>query len=488
MVCKEGESYRSRVYGFIRRHRLPAGASTVSLLQGRTPGLQVVQNSGRPGLENNDIRIQGQGTFSGAGNNPLILIDGVEGRLDLLNPNMIADISVLKDAASAAVYGSRAANGVILVTTKKGQEGRLNVDYAYTYSSMNPSIKVDRVTDAVEYMELMNKAIDYSGRQTGWYYTPEMIQPYRDHPNSEQYPSYDWTDALIRTAPMHKHFLSLNGGKGGTTFNAGLGVLDETGMLLGTGYERYDAQINFKTELSKVVTFGSDISVARGKRTDTAITAGSTTADLIDFNGSEDQMLAAYAAPPITKPWLPDGSGRYTAYAYPLHGGNKNPIAIANDGGGKRIDNTYLLFSPYLNFKILPGLTADVRGAFKFQEEMIKALIVTSYGYVYLPDANGVYAQGSIWNGGTNSLAQRNGRENQYTAYATVRYVKTFADVHNFTGMLGYQQESYRYDRVEAYRTRLPPRPSGTCRPERPPCKATAVIPTSGRPNRFSVE
>lgn len=430
--------------------------NTVSLLQGRTPGLQVVQNSGQPGLENNDIRIRGQGTFSGAGNNPLILIDGVEGRLDMLNPNMIADISVLKDAASAAVYGSRAANGVILVTTKKGKEGRLNVEYAYTYSSMKPSIKVDRVTDAVEYMELMNKAIDFSGRQTGWYYTPEMIQPYRDNPNSEQYPSYDWTEALIRTAPMHKHFLSLNGGKGGTTFNAGLGILNQTGMLLGTGYKRYDAQVNFKSELSKVVTFGSDISVARGRRTDTAIQTGSTTADLIDFNGSEDQMLAAYAAPPLTKPWLPDGSGRYTSYAYPLHGGNKNPIAMATDGGGKRIDNTYLLFSPYLNFKILPGLTADVRGAFKFQEEMIKALVVTSYGYAYIPDANGVYASGGFWNGGTNSLAQRNARENQYTAYATLRYEKTFADVHHFTGMLGYQQENYRYDRLESFRTRLP--------------------------------
>ena len=76
-------------------------------------------------------------------------------------------------------------------------------------------------------------------------------------------------------------------------------------------------------------------------------------------------MLSAYAAPPITTPWLPDGSGKFTAYAYPNHGGNKNPIAIATDGGGKRADNTYLLFSPYLNIKIVEGLTADVRGAFK---------------------------------------------------------------------------------------------------------------------------
>ena len=96
--------------------------NTMSLLQGRTPGLQIVQDSGQPGAESNQIRIRGQGTFSSAGTNPLVLIDGVEGKLELLNPNMIEDISVLKDAASAAIYGSRAANGVILVTTKKGKK------------------------------------------------------------------------------------------------------------------------------------------------------------------------------------------------------------------------------------------------------------------------------------------------------------------------------------------------------------------------------
>ena len=86
--------------------------NTISLLQGRTPGLQIVQNSALPGSESNQIRIRGQGTFSSAGSNPLVLIDGVEGKLELLNPNVIEDISVLKDAASAAIYGSRAANGV----------------------------------------------------------------------------------------------------------------------------------------------------------------------------------------------------------------------------------------------------------------------------------------------------------------------------------------------------------------------------------------
>lgn len=432
--------------------------STVALLQGRTPGLQITQNSAAPGDESNQIRIRGQGTFSSAGSNPLVLIDGVEGKLELLNPNVIEDISVLKDAASAAIYGSRAANGVILVTTKKGKEGRLSIDYNYNYSTQDPSIRIDRVTNSVEYMELMNKAIDHSGRQTQWRYTDEQIEMYRQGAitNPAQYPSADWTSYLIRRAPIHKHFLSVNGGKSGTTFNVGFGVLDETGLLLSTDYKRYDAQVNFKTNLGSRVTFGSNISMARGKRHDTALTTGNTGPQLIDSNSSEDQMLSAYAAPPTSTPQLADGSGRYTAYAFQNKGGNKNPIAIATAGGGKEFVNSYLLFSPYLNVAIVEGLTAEVKGSVRFEEEMAKALVVSSVGYEFFPDANGIHNQGSVWNGGAHSLAQRNTRENQYTLFGTLNYTKTFSTVHSVRALLGYQQESYRYDRLDAYRTRLP--------------------------------
>ena len=99
-----------------------------SMLQGRVPGLQIVQNSANPGAEQAAIQIRGQGTFSDAGSNPLVLIDGVEGDMNKVNPNMIENITVLKDAASASIYGSRAANGVILISTKDGTEGSLNSD------------------------------------------------------------------------------------------------------------------------------------------------------------------------------------------------------------------------------------------------------------------------------------------------------------------------------------------------------------------------
>ena len=430
--------------------------NTISLLQGRTPGLQIIQDSAQPGNESNQIRIRGFGTF-GAGVSPLILIDGIEGRLELLNPNMIEDISVLKDAASAAIYGSRAANGVILVTTKKGKKGRLNIEYNYNFSNQNPSIKIDRITNSVEYMELTNKAIDYSGLQTQWRYTDAEIQMYRDGAlsNPKQYPSADWTKWLIRQAPLNKHFLNINGGKDGTTFNVGFGILDQTGLLLATDYTRYDAQMNFRSNLGGRVTIGSNISIASGRRDDSAFKTGSTGASLIDSNAPEDQMLSAYAAPPISTPYLPDGSGRFTGRALPNKGGNKNPIAIATDGGGKRIVNNYLLFSPYINVKIVDNLSAEVKGAFRFQEEMAKALVVKSNGYEFFPDSNGVYNYAASWNG-QNELAQRNTRENQITLYGTLNYNKTIAGSHTIKALLGYQQENYRNDQIEGWRINLP--------------------------------
>ncbi|HEX8041836.1 MAG TPA: TonB-dependent receptor, partial [Chryseosolibacter sp.] len=419
--------------------------NTISLLQGRTPGLQIVQNSALPGDESNQIRIRGQGTFSSAGSNPLVLIDGVEGKLELLNPNMIEDISVLKDAASAAIYGSRAANGVILVTTKKGKEGRLNVEYNYTYSIQNPSVKIDRITDPVEYMQLVNKAIDFSNMNAQWRYTDDQIAMY----SADTIPTSDWTSYLIREAPVHKHFLNENGGKGGTTFNAGLGILDETGLLLATDYKRYDAQINFKSNLGGRVTFGNNISIARGKRHDTVFDR-SVPSQLLTSDASEDQMLAAYAAPPLSTPVLPDGSGRFTGLVLPNKGGNKNPIAVANGGGGKEWLNTYLLFSPYLDVKITDDLTAGVKGAFRFEEEMGKALLAVTDTYEFFAPHN---LSGST--ASANSLFQRNTRENQFTLYGTLNYNKTFGEAHTVQALVGFQQESYRQDQLDAFRTNL---------------------------------
>ncbi|WP_342327352.1 TonB-dependent receptor [Pedobacter sp. FW305-3-2-15-E-R2A2] len=427
--------------------------NTTSLLQGRMPGVQVVQNSGQPGAESANIQIRGLGTFSKASNDPLILIDGVEGSLNNVNPNLIESISVLKDAASAAIYGSRAANGVILVTTKTGAAGRLNVDYSYNFGSQRPTSTYDRVTNSVQFMELLNKAITHTGISANQAYSPQQIEEYRQGAisNPAQYPSYDWMDAIFRSAPMQQHYLSVNGGKEGTTYNFGAGYLDQDGILIATGYKRYDAQFNFKTNLNGRVTFGTNISFSKGVRKETALNNN------FDGNSTEDQILSALAAHPTFTPKLPDGSGRYAAKAYIFEGGNKNPVATA-ENGGRFLNNHYALASSYLNIDILPGLKGEIKGGIKYNDRQTKVHVIGIPGYMFLPNSSGAYIYNTQWNGtvGENNLTVRTDKDVQYTAFANLNYNKTFAEAHHLSALLGVSQETFRYDRLQGFKRNAP--------------------------------
>lgn len=424
--------------------------NTSSLLQGRIPGMQVVQNSGQPGGENTSIQIRGMGTFSSAGNNPLILIDGIEGNLNNVNPNSIETISVLKDAASASIYGSRAANGVILVTTKTGKEGRINVNYNFTFSLQQSSAKPDLVTNSVQFMELLNKAIDHTGTSTSQRYTEEQIEAYRKGAvtNPEQYPNFDWVDAVTRTAPMQQHFLSVNGGNKGTTYNFGLGYLNQDGIMIGTDYHKYDAQLNFKTNLGGRFTFGSNITLSQSKQGETAMYNN------IDGDSGENQMICALAAHPTFSPYIPDGSGRYSSKAYLHEGGNQNPVAIAEAGGRKNTERYYILASAFLGVDLLPGLSAEVKGAVNFDEVDTKVRTTGIPAYLFIPNSGGEYVFNTQWMGGVgnNTLTDRRIRKMQYTLYANLSYKKTFNQSHNLSALLGFSQESFRQDLLSGYR------------------------------------
>ncbi|ADY54142.1 TonB-dependent receptor plug [Pseudopedobacter saltans DSM 12145] len=427
--------------------------NTTSLLQGRMSGVQVVQNTGQPGAEKANIQIRGQGTFSGVGNDPLILIDGVEGSLNSVNPNMIESISVLKDAASASIYGSRAAAGVILVTTKNGRAGRLNVDYTLNLSNQKATSIYKGITYSPEYMELLNKAIDHTGLNVDQKYTQAEIDLYRNG-DPELYPSYNWMDAVFRTAPMQQHYLSVNGGQEKTTYNFGLGYLNQDGILINTNYKKYDAQFNLNSNLSNKVTFGTNIAFSQGARHESALNGN------FDGNPTEDQILSALAAHPTFKPTLPDGSGRFTSKAFLKEGGNKNPVAIANNGG-RDLQQYYALASANLKVDILPDLIGEVRGGVKFNNGQTGVHVIGVPTYLYIfdpnPTVNDFPRNGQI-NGtvGENNMTIRDERDIQYTLYGTLKYQKTFAETHNFDIMLGANQENFKYNRMQGFKRNAP--------------------------------
>ena len=431
--------------------------NTASLLQGTVPGLQVIQNSSIPGMENVQLRIRGHGTF-GSSNDPLIIIDGVEAPLTQVNPNMIESITVLKDASSAAIFGARAANGVILVTTRTGQAGAIRVNYTFNRSVQTPSTPLERITNSIEFMEMTNRAIRFTGLQTGWYYTEAQIQAFRDgqnpnHPNFDpiQFPNTNWLDYLLRNGILNEHFLSIQGGSGGTTFNAGLGVLDQEGLLIATYFQRYDFNFNMRSQVGNNFTFGMNTSMNYSRRLDTTfdnVNAG----DFDSMDTSRDQLRAVFAASPLFSPRLPDGI-RWSNRAWPGKGGNKNPIAQAYEGAGQNNDAFYLLTSAFISLEILPGLTAMARGGVRYHSRVQRAMNAPFRTYQFMPEADGTHLFVGTQSGGFIDFRQRNHRTNFYSFYSTLNYNTTFANnAHRLNILAGYSMELWQNQWIEGYR------------------------------------
>lgn len=229
-------------------------------LSGLASGVQVTQGGGRPGADGATIRIRGVGTMNNA--NPLVLIDGIQGSMDQLDPNDIENISVLKDASAAAIYGSRAANGVILITTKRGESGEMNVSYHGYYGWQTPTRLMDYINDHATYMELRNEAIINEGG--GPFNDPSFIEEWRegskDPDNKYIYPNTNWYEyAFGDPTPITNHHLTLNGGTDMASMNLSLGYLDQTGLLDYNSRNRYSVRLNVDSKVSEKISLGANL-------------------------------------------------------------------------------------------------------------------------------------------------------------------------------------------------------------------------------------
>uniref|UniRef100_F4C3M0 TonB-dependent receptor plug n=1 Tax=Sphingobacterium sp. (strain 21) TaxID=743722 RepID=F4C3M0_SPHS2 len=322
------------------------------LLQGRMPGLRVTQASGEAGNENVNLQVRGLGSY-GASASPLIIVDGIPGSLTNLNPQAIENVTVLKDAASAAIYGARAANGVILVTTKQGKAGKAKLTYDYNIGITKASSLPDFVYNSVDYMKLYNQAAINSGiTNSNAMFSQEMIDAYANATDKNLYPDFNWLDAVFKTVPVQTHNLSLSGGGSGTTYNVILGYVDQPDIMVGTSFKKYNLQINLNAKINERINFGSSITLNYGDRK-------------YPRNGSEDQFLSTISQSPLYGPYLPDGSGRYTSRAYPFQSPNKNPVAVAENALTK-LNNYYMQGNLFLNVKLLEGLEWRTSGGLNY--------------------------------------------------------------------------------------------------------------------------
>ncbi|SDN06297.1 SusC/RagA family TonB-linked outer membrane protein [Siphonobacter aquaeclarae] len=407
-----------------------------SMLQGTMPGVQITQGTGEPGNEGLSIRIRGTGTFSGAGSDPLVLIDGVQGNLSDLNPNNIENVSVLKDAASASIYGARAANGVILVTTKKGSEGRFRVQYSGNYALYQPTKLFKLITNSAEYMELYNEARLNSGLTSGLY-SPEQISAYRNATDRNLYPNTDWLSLIFRTAPTQNHNLTFEGGKGGTRFNASLGYVNQKGIMRGFDFEKYNARLNLTSQISNRVSMGANIALKHGKT-------------LAPVFGSEDMFLSAMSQAPTYAPTLADGSGRYTYKAYDFEYNNKNPIALL-DGHINRDKYDYSANTQgWVQVNLLEGLTWYTKGAVNVDFYKTKSFKPPLQLYNFRTNQ---FMTTLDLGGGLEDKDEFNLYTNLYTY---LDYAKTFAGHHAFKLQAGYSTERNNFQYLQGTRRNFP--------------------------------
>lgn len=224
-------------------------------LAGMAAGVSVTSSSNKPGDDNGSILVRGQGTLNDS--SPLVIIDGVESNINTVAPQDVESMTVLKDAASASIYGSRAANGVILITTKKGKQGKVNIDYTGYVSLESIGKTIDPVSDYATYMELMNEAYVNSNKPAR--FSEETIKAWRDDAgqNPLKYPNTNWIDEVFRTGVATNHNLSVSGGSEKASYYTSFGYNNNPGVMENAGYERYSFRTNLELRPTKWLTLGT---------------------------------------------------------------------------------------------------------------------------------------------------------------------------------------------------------------------------------------
>lgn len=372
-------------------------------LQGTTPGLVIRQGSSTPG-GSPSLNVRGLNTMNN--NDPLVIIDGIEGSLANLNPNDIDQISVLKDASSTAIYGSRASNGVILVTTKKGEEGQVAVEYDMSFG-LQQATALPTIVDSWVYAELYNEAAVNSGRSTK--FTAEQIAAYRNGGTN-----CNWIRSIYKNvAPQTSHNLSVTGGTKNLSYMASLGYLDQSSLFKGSdyGYKRYNGRLGFDHKVTERLSVNATAQFTRNVINDHAY-------------WSDWIIEQANRMPSIYEIKFPDGT-----YNYPS-GSNSNSLERLETGGYRRGVNDDIAGSLSASFRIIDGLSLNATVGGRVLENQTHELRKASLD-IHSGDSE-------------NHISESFDRYTKLTSTLTLNYSKTFADKHNFAALAGFAYEGER--------------------------------------------
>jgi TonB-linked SusC/RagA family outer membrane protein len=414
-----------------------------NMLTGKIAGLQVVQNTAEPGDFSNNISIRGMG-------NPLIVVDGVEmpdftvtggtgdndvgssNILSRLDPNDIESISVLKDA-SASVYGVKAANGVILVTTKKGKAGTLQLTYSGSYGAQVPS-GLPKPVDATDFMTLANQQALHQANGGKIVYTPADFAAFANGTRQ----STDWYDAVFKKSAMQQqHNLTATGGSENTTYLLSAGFTDQDGILTSNdlNYKRYNVRSNVTSKIGKNITVNLNMNAIMDQKNSPAESFWYTTRET--WRELPTQTFYANNNPAYLNSGIVDGG---------------NPLAYENSNinGYSTQNNKFFNGSLSIDYKLpIEGLT--LRGLYSYNDQIQdNKIFQESYNLYTYDDASKQY--GATLNNSPAFVQRQYYNYLQTTDQLSLNYAHTFGGVHNISALVLYEGNGQSGDNFGAYR------------------------------------
>ncbi|TCC88576.1 TonB-dependent receptor [Pedobacter frigiditerrae] len=418
-------------------------------LVGRTSGLIAQQNTGQPGNDGVSLRIRGSSTFN-ANSAPLVLVDGVERPFNSINAEEVDNVTILKDAATTAVYGIRGANGVILVTTKRGSTGQPKFSFSTNYAVQAPT-RLPELTNAYDYGVLYNEAIKNDNPLAPPLYTADDLQKYKDGSDPVFHPDIDWFDFMMKkTAPQSKNTLTVNGGGQLAKYFISLGYVNQSGLWKefneaygysnNTTYKRYNFRSSIDFNVSKTTVLG----ISLGGYSDKYHTSG-------------NPFGAIQNAPPGGSPALIDGKLMLNSFIV-----GRNPLLDISAGYDERFVSQFNLTAD-LNQKldkIINGLSFRSKLGYDSDYRTLLAKDVTRATYTPLKMVVGgvesvVFQQARDEVIGGISTQSFDSRSKRIYFESALQYNRSFGK-HNVGGLVLYNQNKQYWPSNSAYTVEYP--------------------------------
>ncbi|MCL1932680.1 MAG: TonB-dependent receptor [Candidatus Azobacteroides sp.] len=394
-------------------------------LQGLMSGVTVQSGQGRPGQDGASIRVRGLSTLNTGYAGPYILVDGIEtGMLNSIDPNDIESISVLKDAASAAIYGSKAANGVILITTKRGKAGdKPTITYNGYVGIQNPTNKIERLS-SYDYARLYNKALTEDDKSAR--FTDDDLRKFKDGSDPYGHPNTNWYDLAFKNGVQHQHNVSMSGGTEKMNYMASFGFLNQEGILPHSNRRQFNGRTNLEMQVSDRMNVRLNMAYVKNDYKDPTNSY---------VRGGSDQLIRQLN---IIAPWIPNRNedGTYGTVS------DGNPIAWLDLNQTE--DRFNQNFSGLLagDYKIIEGLKATLQGSYtgniQHYRQFMKEIQYNPSKYHGPAYLNENYY---LWY--------------RYSFDATLNYEKNFSQ-HGIKALAGWHTEKYDYNENTMSRNTFP--------------------------------